>query len=76
MISTAATHSAPRTTVGAERLRVELAVLDALEQGRRSPAGTRGNGAGERGKNRLALLLRRLGLDPRGHSRSLTGHPL
>ena len=66
-----ALEGATEAPPAAERLRVELAVLDALEQGRLGPTCLRRRGACERGDDRIALLRRRLRLDRRGHRRSL-----
>src|SRR5688572_26299659 len=67
VVSAATTHSGPRTAATAERLRVELAVLDALEQRRPSPFAVLVGRTCERREDRLALRLGRLRLDRRGH---------
>src|SRR5688572_14769064 len=67
MVSAATTHRARRTAADAERLRAELAVLDALEQGRLSPFTVVLGRTCERRENRFPLRLGRLRLDRRGH---------
>src|SRR5215207_4540496 len=67
MISAATAHSGSRTLPAAERLRVELDLLDALEQGGLRPPAVSLDGSGQRREDRLALRLGRLRLDRRGH---------